>query len=86
MKYALSQKSYDLLKTIDFSEMGDTVAFDDENKTVMTDNLRLLQIIINEEIVATGMDDAQNECTERGWELYRLYDEILAIRDANMDR
>lgn len=81
-KYALSRKNYKLLKTIDFSEMGDTVAFDDETAIISTSNLGLLLIIINEEIVGTGMDDAQNLCNERGRKLYDLYDELLDLAAA----
>lgn len=81
MKYKLSRKNYILLRTIDFSEMGDTVTFDDEEASVSTNNIVLLQIIITEEIVGTGMDDAQNECNERGRELYDLYDELLDLEE-----
>ena len=79
-KYMLSRENYDLLRTIDFSEMGDAVAFDDETATVSTSDFRLLQIIINEEIAGPGMDEDQNLCNERGWALYDLYDELLDLK------
>ena len=72
----LDKKSYGLLKSIDLSEMGDHISFNDAELSFETDNLRLLQIILNEEIVTKGMKN-QNEVTEYGRALYALYDAIL---------
>lgn len=72
----LTQKSYDLLKSVDLSEMGDSVRFDDATLSFETDDIQLLQIILNEEIVTTGLDEEYNP-TDHGRDLYVLYDEIL---------
>ena len=72
----LDKKSYDLLRSIDLSEMEGIITFNDDDMSFETEDLRLLQIILNEEIVTKGMKD-QNEVTEHGRALYALYDAIL---------
>lgn len=72
----LSEKEYSVLKGVDLSEMGDAITFHDKEMTFETSDIRLLQILLNEEIVTNGMID-QNEVSKYGRELYDLYDSIL---------
>ena len=76
-RFKLSDKSFQLINSIDFSEMGSSFRIIEAEKAVETTNVRLMQIIIDEEITAKGLDDDQNLCTEYGRKLYTLYDEIL---------
>ena len=75
-KYILSKKSYDLLRNIDLSEMGNSIRFNNDNCFFETDNVRLLEIILTEEIAVKGMKKGQEECNEYGRAIYGLYDEI----------
>ena len=74
--YTLSKKNYDLLKQIDFTEMGQSLVFNDGSLSFDTDSIRLLEVIITEEITTKGMKRGQQECNEYGRRLYDLYDEI----------
>ena len=74
--YKLSQENYELLKTLDLSEMKDSILFNDANKTIETNNIRLLQIILTEEIAVKGMHKGQEQCNDYGRQLYSLYDEL----------
>ena len=76
-RFKLSDKSFQMINSIDFSEMGSSFRIIEAEKAVETTNVRLMQIIIDEEITAKGRDDDQNLCTEYGRKLYTLYDEIL---------
>lgn len=78
--FKLSKKNYDLLKTVDFSEMGENIKFYDDELSFETGDIKLLLVILNEEIVTTGLDDDYNP-TEHGRELYALYDAILAQKE-----
>ncbi len=75
-EYKLSQFNYELLKTIDLSEMNESIKFNDADKTIETNNVRLLQIILTEEIATRGMQKGQEQCNDYGRQLYSLYDEI----------
>ena len=77
--FTLSPSSFQLLKKINFSEMGDSVSFDEKTHTVKTSNLRLLQIILIEEINTKGLTDDKQEATPHGHKLEVLYDEILDL-------
>lgn len=79
VSFTLSPSSFQLLEEIDFSEMGDSVSFDKKTHTVKTSNLRLLQIILTEEINTKGLTDDQQEATQHGRKLEALYDEILDL-------
>ena len=72
----LKKQSYDLLKAVDLSEMGNNVKFYDDDLSFETSDIKLLLVILNEEIVTKGLDDSYDP-TERGRELYTLYDMIL---------
>lgn len=75
-KFKLSSNNYALLKTVDLSELCNGIVFDDEEKTVCVEDKKQFFILLNEDIVARGMDEKQNECTEFGQKLYALYDEL----------
>lgn len=77
--FTLSAEQFALLKAVDFSEMEDSISFDDERYEVSTDNLWLLQTILTEEITTKGLTDDQENVTEHGRELEALYDEILYL-------
>lgn len=79
ISFTLSPSRFQLLKKIDLSEMGSSVLLDDKTCTVQTDDLRLLQIILTEEITTKGLTDDQENVTEHGRELEALYDEILYL-------
>lgn len=79
VSFTLSPSYFQLLKEIDFSEMGSSVVFDEETCTVRTDNLRLLQIILTEEINTKGLTADQQDATPHGRKLEALYDEILDL-------
>ena len=76
-RYNLSEENYKLMKNLDFSEMGDSLKFDDKTHSFETSDDELLLTIITENIAAFGMDESQDNCTEYGWALYTLHDEIL---------
>ena len=59
---------------MNLSELGSAISLDESTNTVQTENLRLLQIILTEEITP----DQQN-ITQYGKELEALYDEILDL-------
>lgn len=79
--YQLTKDSYLLLKGIDLTELGENISFDDGSTSVTTENLKLLLILINEEIATKGLSADQNSVTEHGRQLYALYDELLAQRE-----
>ena len=76
-KYKLTKENFRLMQGIDFGEMGDKLRLIEEEQAVETTDFRLMQIIINEEIVTKGLDETQENCTEFGRKLYGLYDELL---------
>ena len=78
MKFKLLKKQYQLLRTIDFSELNGKISFIDkmEEVTVDDDALSLFQMIISEEIDRNGLTDDQNDVTPHGRELYALYDAV----------
>lgn len=81
-KYYDNKKLLEIAKSIDFSELQHLPEFktsehDDTFTMNVDDNeIRLLQTLINEDIVGRGMDN-QNTVNEIGKMLYWLYDEIL---------
>ena len=79
ISFTLSPSHFQLLREIDLSEMGSSIVFDEKTYTVRTDNLRLLQIILNEEINTKGLTDDQQDATPHGRRLEALYDEILYL-------
>ena len=74
-KYRLGKENYNILKALDFSEMGDDIVFSDEERSFKTSNVDLLLIILDEAICMYGLDENQ-ACTEYGRKIYGLYDEI----------
>jgi hypothetical protein len=61
------------------SELGSAISLDESTNTVQTENLRLLQIILTEEITTKGLTPDQQNITQYGKELEALYDEILDL-------
>ena len=58
--------------------MGESVILNDADMIIKTENLRLLLIILNEEITASGLEEGQNAVNSYGRRLYELYDELIA--------
>lgn len=79
ISFSLSKSQFELLKTVDFSEMGSSISFDDERYEIHTDNLWLLQTILTEEITTKGLTPDQQNVTPHGKSLEALYDEILDL-------
>ena len=75
---ALSKSSYETLKKVNLEEMGESVILNDADMIIKTENLRLLLIILNEEITASGLEEGQNAVNSYGRRLYELYDELIA--------
>lgn len=80
MKFKLNPEQYQLLKGIDFSEIGADVEFLDGETAVSVANksVGLFQIIISEEIDVNGLTDDQNDVLPYGRKLYAIYDSIYA--------
>ena len=64
---------------MNLSELGSAISLDESTNTVQTENLRLLQIILTEEITTIGLTPHQKNITQYGKELEALYDEILDL-------
>lgn len=79
ISFVLSPEHFQLLSEIDFTEMGDSISLDKSTYTVRTDNIRLLQIILNEEINTKGLTPDQQNVTKHGEALEALYDEIYYL-------
>lgn len=75
--YILSKESYQLLSKIDLEEMGSSVVFLPKRNAIQTNNIRLLLIILTEEINVRGLTEDQQRATQYGRKLYDLYDELL---------
>lgn len=79
MKFKLKKSLFDLLNNvpevnqyiINRIEEDDCIIFNIDNE-----NLREVQLLINDEIVLNGMDN-QDTVNSLGLKLYKLYDEIL---------
>ena len=76
MKKKLEKKWYDLLRNMDYSLMDVKVDFDDKN-CIFESNDENFDVIFDMNIVAYGMDEKQDQCTEYGRRLYMLYDLIF---------
>ena len=80
MKIRLSKEQYNLLKKIDLSEIENDILLNDPNEIDLPeDKIRLLRIIITEEIDVNGLSDDQNEVTPYGRSLYDLHDTIYQL-------
>ena len=64
---------------MNLSELGSAISLDESTNTVQTENLRLLQIILTEEITTKGLTPDQQNITQYGKEIETLYDEILDL-------
>ena len=75
-QFSFSNTAFETLQKIDLSEMGNQILLDCETRTAKTDNLRLLLILLNEEIASAGMTNDQQNVNEYGRALYNHYDEL----------
>mgnify|MGYP005935283245 CR=1 FL=1 len=66
ISFILSSSHFQLLKRIDLSELGSAISLDESTNTVQTENLRLLQIILTEEITTKGLTPDQQNITQYG--------------------
>lgn len=64
---------------MNLSELGSAISLNESTNTVQTENLRLLQIILTEEITTKSLTPDQQNITQYGKELEALYDEILDL-------
>ena len=64
---------FDIIKTIDFSEMDNNVVINDELMTIKADREELLWYL-NDYIAMHGLEGEEYRCTEYGKKLYQLYD------------
>ena len=64
---------------MNLSELGSAISLDESTNTVQAENLRLLQIILTEEITTKRLTPDQQNITQYGKELEALYDEILDL-------
>lgn len=78
----LSEESYSLAKNIDFSELKNRIAFNDEQHviTISETDMDVFMVIISEEIDMKGLSEDQQEVTLYGRKLYRLYDEVYVLK------
>ena len=76
-RFKLSDRQYALLKELDFSDLGQSIVFSDEDWSISVEDFSLFLTVFTEEIVGRGMDENQEECTEYGRELYAIYDELV---------
>ena len=79
-RFKLSDRQYALLKELDFSDLGQSIVFSDEDRSISVEDFSLFLTVFTEEIVGRGMDENQEECTEYGRELYAIYDELVYRR------
>ena len=88
MKFKLDKEQYRLLKQLDFSEIGSSVEFlDDETSVSVADSdVRLFRVIITEEIDANGLTDDQNDVLPYGRQLYAIHDSIYEQWEARQSQ
>lgn len=79
ISFVLSPEYFQLLSEIDFTEVGDSISLDKITHTVRTNNIRLLQTILIEEINTKGLTPDQQNVTKHGEALEALYDEIYYL-------
>ena len=72
----LSKAYYDILKELDFSELGENIAFDDINNSVDIHDRRMFFIVFSEIITDKGMTKDFADVNEYGRILYAIYDTI----------
>ena len=75
-QYSLSPSAFSTLQKLNLQEMGSHILLVPEVNRVETDDLRLLLILLNEEISSRGMADDQQDVNDYGRALYALYDEL----------
>lgn len=83
MKFKLKKSLFDLLINVPEVEQYIVNKVDDDdciNFNIDTKDIREVQLLINDEIVLKGMDD-QDTVNSLGLKLYKLYDEILYLKD-----
>lgn len=74
--YRLSETNYKLLRSLPLFKEHYVIVFHDDNCTIEVSDIDELMLDVNDMIIMYGMKD-QNVCTEYGWQLYGLYDELL---------
>lgn len=74
VKIKLEKRLYDLLKTVDWSELQGSIWFNDNENEFITSNFELFQLILSEAIVSKGF--VNDLPTEYGRQLEELYDTI----------
>lgn len=77
-QYSLSPSAFSALQKLNLQEIGSHILLVPEVNRVETDDLRLLLILLNEEISSYGMTDDQQDVNDYGRTLYALYNELYA--------
>lgn len=75
--YPLSAENFATLQKVDLTELEGHIRLHEAKKAVETDAIRLLLILLNEEISLAGMSDDQQEVNSYGRALYALYDDLF---------
>lgn len=78
--YLLSAKNFATLQKVDLTELDGHIRLCKTHNAIETDQIRLLLILLNEEISLAGMIGDQQEVNSYGRALYALYDELLSQR------
>ena len=77
-QYSLSPSAFSALQKLNLQEIGSHILLVPEVNRVEIDDLRLLLILLNEEISSCGMTDDQQDVNDYGRTLYALYNELYA--------
>ena len=78
MTFTLTKDQIAILKKIDFSEIEEPIAYDDNQTTVTVPDSKvgLFLMIISEEIDVYGLTDDQDDVLPYGRKLYAIYDSV----------
>lgn len=76
-KIKLSKEQFNILKRIDFSELGDDIVLDEDNNYIVINDYTLFCLIMTEEISVNGIG-TDYEPNDYGRKLEALYDYIYA--------
>lgn len=78
LTFTLTKDQIDILRKIDFSEIGEPVVYGNNQTTVTVPESKagLFLMIISEEIDVHGLSDDQDDVLPYGRKLYAIYDSV----------